>query len=301
MSKIAFLLIGLCLVLSQAAYTLPDLCVDLTAPNCYNFETVAVNIAGSKQRLTQLSSRLADDIKLVSDSKSNAQSFCDSLQKGSSSFVETKHKVSNTMKKHKKIKTNVLAQWYVESPATDCAVDKELAESVPQIYSRAIQLRKYQSWSDKANDACSNLISDATQLNDYLVWLKAQVDSILNTQIPSIENSIKNLKTSCVLTLVGLDSRDLESTDLAKEKSSARTVKYTINFSKTFASVPQVGVAVVGMHIQNKGSAVKVWATDIKKTGFTLNIQAYANIKVYSVQTSWIATDSALSGNSSFV
>lgn len=78
---------------------------------------------------------------------------------------------------------------------------------------------------------------------------------------------------------------------LNQDKDEERTFTTYIPFSRSFDKKPSlvVGITKFGVGTEDTIARLKVWATDIRKEGFSLNIGTWCASKVHDVDVSWLA------------
>lgn len=70
-----------------------------------------------------------------------------------------------------------------------------------------------------------------------------------------------------------------------QEKTSGR-----VNFSQKFNQVPKVTVSLRSLDTnKDYNTRVKVYTSDIDKTGFTIHADSWSNTQLYSAGVSWVA------------
>ncbi len=72
-----------------------------------------------------------------------------------------------------------------------------------------------------------------------------------------------------------------------------RTFRYRVAFNRSFAAPPVVQVGIVGLDASKDDNLrVRVRATDINETGFTLQAETWHNTRLWSIEASWLAIGS---------
>jgi hypothetical protein len=72
-----------------------------------------------------------------------------------------------------------------------------------------------------------------------------------------------------------------------------RLFRHHVAFSRPFLAPPVVQVGIVGLDVSKDDNLrVRVRATDITATGFTLRAETWLNTKIWAVEVSWLAIGS---------
>ncbi|CAH0055465.1 unnamed protein product [Clonostachys solani] len=80
-------------------------------------------------------------------------------------------------------------------------------------------------------------------------------------------------------------TNDVRSWQKPEEKTSGR-----VNFSQKFSQVPKVTVSLRSVDTnKDYNTRVKVYTSDIDKTGFTIHADSWSNTQLYSAGVSWVA------------
>jgi hypothetical protein len=80
-----------------------------------------------------------------------------------------------------------------------------------------------------------------------------------------------------------------EGWTLNEESGEERKFSVRQEFSPPFIHRPSVALSVAELDAPAGPLRVRVYASDISNTGFTANIETWADSKVYGVVASWIA------------
>lgn len=80
------------------------------------------------------------------------------------------------------------------------------------------------------------------------------------------------------------------TTEVRGQNDSNSSAQSSISFTTKFHSTPRITVGVSKADVdQNYGFRVKVYATDVTKSGFTIHADSWGDTKLYSCGVSWTA------------
>jgi H-type lectin domain len=102
-----------------------------------------------------------------------------------------------------------------------------------------------------------------------------------------------NLLSSIVVLDTSLEGWSLLEPPAEGPADGERTFRYRVAFTRSFQTPPVVQVGIVGLDASKDDNLrVRLRATDINETGFTLQAETWLNTKLWSVEASWLAIGS---------
>ena len=127
-------------------------------------------------------------------------------------------------------------------------------------------------------------------------FIKDTADDYDSKTKPERIQTLKDVSDGCLITETGIITLDSVG-DLSTDSESGDQYHIrNFQFDKEFASVPSVGISIVGAHTGNDGFWVKAHVTSVKKDYFKVKFESFKGVNVYKIQISYIATISKISG-----
>ena len=309
-------------------FSLPDLGINYQEANCKNADALLAAANSDVARLTDFTNQdLAQSIQQAQQALSLTQQACQVQQKLKPATFLQAQKSSSSSKSRLALTSQLTVSLQDLSTRMSSQNNQQksdlyhelIADKATHVSALLAQLASTQDSADSSSSssaqdsntvaeksvtidsACAGAQSSAKNLVDFLSYLSGQITNyFLGSDLPQRIADIQAVAANCAapITQTGQVDKKYVSTSspLATTGNKVRTDDITVTFSKPFASVPSVGIAIIGVDLEKAGPRMQLAVLSVNAASFVVRVTAVSGVPVYEVQFSYIATLSDKSG-----
>jgi len=292
------------IALAEENYELPDLGLTVEDPHCGNAEELLPLAQKDLERTSNFQTNTKQQIQYLTNALESTQKACELNQQPEEAINPLGSSMNNILLQMNSRKKGVKKSGFIQHKLAEPSKDASKLEKIVAEKMRAsIALISQDMSSTQPNFGLPQHCRDLTQnLNDtltYLQWVDEQLTKVVDNLLPCRIDKLKSLIERCKHhTQVGTWGKTYLGTNHIFEKDSEdlRSEDYTITFEEPFVEVPNVAISLTGFDVDKTFPGLFITIQDVTTSTFVIRIFAYAHVKLYMIQLSWIATISSKSG-----